>query len=197
MVTLKGATEVDTQLSERLSAGGGGIRRKQEERVPLRAAVFGSGDGFLDDLPVDELTCWLCLGQGEELVERQEPPGCRPDSHEHSIRDLERQAAQPDDPLERGDLARVPGEVLMETIARSINTSFVVLLTVVAMLLIGGVTIRNFLLVLLVGILAGTYSSIAVAAQVLVVWHNNDIGRFWRKLTGRGNKQETPALEPA
>ncbi|MGK2964688.1 MAG: protein translocase subunit SecD, partial [Tepidiformaceae bacterium] len=45
---------------------------------------------------------------------------------------------------------------LTETLARSINTSLVVVLTVVAMLLIGGVTIQNFLLVLLVGIVSGT-----------------------------------------
>ena len=42
---------------------------------------------------------------------------------------------------------------LTETLTRSINTSFVVVLTVVSMLLIGGVTIRNFLIVLLVGVI--------------------------------------------
>lgn len=79
---------------------------------------------------------------------------------------------------------------LTETLARSINTSFVVVLTVLAMLLIGGVTIRNFLIVLLVGIISGTYSSIGIAAQLLVAWENNDIGRFFRRIFGRG---ETPA----
>ncbi len=74
---------------------------------------------------------------------------------------------------------------MTETLARSINTSFVVVLTVVAMLLIGGVTIRNFLLVLLVGIISGTYSSIAIASQLLVAWERNDIGRFWRRIRGR------------
>jgi preprotein translocase subunit SecF len=85
---------------------------------------------------------------------------------------------------------------MTETLARSINTSFVVVLTVVAMLLIGGVTIRNFLIVLLVGIISGTYSSIGIASQLLVAWENNDIGRFWRRVTGKG--EEAPAeLEPA
>lgn len=74
---------------------------------------------------------------------------------------------------------------LTETLTRSINTSFVVVLTVLAMLLIGGVTIRNFLIVLLVGVIAGTYSSIGIAAQLLVAWENNDIGKFFRKITGR------------
>lgn len=83
---------------------------------------------------------------------------------------------------------------MTETLARSINTSFVVVLTVVAMLLIGGVTIRNFLIVLLVGIVSGTYSSIGIASQLLVAWENNDIGKFIRRLRG---KREKLAPEPA
>src|SRR5690606_27052703 len=74
---------------------------------------------------------------------------------------------------------------LTETFARSVNTSMVVVLTVVAMLLIGGETIQNFLLVLLVGIIAGTYSSIGVAAQLVFAWENGDFGRFF----GRGRKR--------
>lgn len=74
---------------------------------------------------------------------------------------------------------------MTETLARSINTSLVVVLTVLAMLLIGGVTIRNFLLVLLVGIISGTYSSIAIASQLLVAWERRDIPRFFRRLFGR------------
>ena len=64
---------------------------------------------------------------------------------------------------------------LTETLVRSINTSFVTVLTIIAMFLIGGVTIQNFLLVLLVGVIAGTYSSIFVAAQVLVAWDKGDV----------------------
>ncbi len=84
---------------------------------------------------------------------------------------------------------------LTETLVRSINTSFVTVLTIIAMFLIGGVTIQNFLLVLLVGVIAGTYSSIFVAAQVLVAWDNHDIGRFFRRLTSHseGEPQEAAA----
>ena len=84
---------------------------------------------------------------------------------------------------------------LTETLSRSLNTSLVVVLTVVAMLLIGGPTIRSFLLVLLIGIVSGTYSSIAIAAQILVAWENNDIGKFWRRITGKSRTE--PAPEPA
>jgi preprotein translocase subunit SecF len=74
---------------------------------------------------------------------------------------------------------------LTETLVRSINTSLVVVLTIVAMLLIGGETIRNSLLVLLVGIVAGTYSSIGVASQILVAWENRDFAKLWRKMRGQ------------
>jgi preprotein translocase subunit SecF len=84
---------------------------------------------------------------------------------------------------------------LTETLARSINTSFVVVLTVVSMLLIGGVTIRNFLIVLLVGIISGTYSSIGIASQLLVAWENDDIGRFFRRILGR--EEPEAEAEPA
>jgi len=83
---------------------------------------------------------------------------------------------------------------MTETLARSINTSLVVVFPVVAMMLIGGETIRNFLLVLLVGIVAGTYSSICVASQLLVAWENDDFGKFFRRLRG---KRDDLAAEPA
>ena len=86
---------------------------------------------------------------------------------------------------------------LTETLVRSINTSFVTVLTIIAMFLIGGVTIQNFLLVLLVGVIAGTYSSIFVAAQVLVAWENGDIGRFFGRFTSRGEESRATPAEGA
>ncbi|MEO8540692.1 MAG: protein translocase subunit SecF [bacterium] len=84
---------------------------------------------------------------------------------------------------------------MTETLARSINTSLVVVLTVLAMMLIGGVTIRNFLLVLLVGVVSGTYSSIGIASQLVVAWENNDIGKFIRRI--RGKRDEALVPDPA
>jgi preprotein translocase subunit SecF len=85
---------------------------------------------------------------------------------------------------------------MTDTLARSINTSLVVIFTTLAMLLLGGETIRYFLLALLVGIVAGTYSSIGVSVQALVAWENGDIGRFWRKLRGQ-EEPEKLAADPA
>ena len=50
----------------------------------------------------------------------------------------------------------------------------------VALLLIGGVTVRPFVLVILVGAMAGTYSSIGVASQILVLWSEGSFHRFLR-----------------
>jgi len=59
---------------------------------------------------------------------------------------------------------------LTETLVRSLNTSITVLLTLLALLLFGGETIRWFIVALLVGIFSGTYSSIFNAAPLLVLW---------------------------
>ncbi|MDE3077406.1 MAG: protein translocase subunit SecF [Chloroflexota bacterium] len=67
---------------------------------------------------------------------------------------------------------------LVQTLVRSLNTSLTVLFTLLALTLFGGVTIRNFTLVLLIGIASGTYSSIFNASALLVVWENGDLGRL-------------------
>lgn len=59
---------------------------------------------------------------------------------------------------------------IMQTAARSIITSFTVVLVLLALLLFGGDTLRGFVLALLIGIVSGTYSSIFNAAPLLVVW---------------------------
>ena len=65
---------------------------------------------------------------------------------------------------------------ISETLGRSINTSFTLLITLLALLLFGGATIREFLIVLIIGVVAGTYSSIAIASQVLVSWDQKSLG---------------------
>ena len=59
---------------------------------------------------------------------------------------------------------------IMQTAARSIITSFTVVLVLVAILVSGGDTLKGFALALLIGIVSGTYSSIFNAAPLLVVW---------------------------
>jgi len=61
---------------------------------------------------------------------------------------------------------------IMQTMARSINTSLTVILVLLALLLFGGTSVRWFVAALLIGIVSGTYSSIFNAAPLLVTWQN-------------------------
>src|ERR671935_30196 len=87
----------------------------------------------------------------------------------------------------RENLRINPGEPLnpvinfsiMQTIARSVNTSLTVLLTLLALFLFGGFSIRNFALALLVGIISGTYSSIFNASQLVSLWA--EVRDRWRQ----------------
>ncbi|MBM2812000.1 MAG: protein-export rane protein SecF [Chloroflexi bacterium] len=74
---------------------------------------------------------------------------------------------------------------LMQTLGRSLTTSLTVLLTLFTLWLFGGVTIRNFVLALLIGITSGTYSSIFNASMLLVVWETKKFGTLFGKATGR------------
>jgi preprotein translocase subunit SecF len=69
----------------------------------------------------------------------------------------------------------------LQSFVRSINTSFTVVLTLLAIFLFTGEAIRYFVLAMLIGIISGTYSSIFNASQILVVWHNHEIRRFLRR----------------
>jgi len=72
---------------------------------------------------------------------------------------------------------------LVQTMARSLNTSLTVIFTLSALTLFGGATIRPFTLALLVGIVSGTYSSIFNASMLLVMWDRHE---FVFGLFGRG-----------
>jgi preprotein translocase subunit SecF len=68
--------------------------------------------------------------------------------------------------------SEVANTSLSQTVIRSLSTSFTVILTLLALYLLGGASIKNFTLTLLVGITVGTYSSIFVATALLVSWQN-------------------------
>ena len=70
---------------------------------------------------------------------------------------------------------------IVQTLPRSINTQLTSVFSLTALLLFGGVTIRNLVIILLIGLLSGTYSSIFNAAQMLVVWENREWRTWFRK----------------
>jgi preprotein translocase subunit SecF len=76
------------------------------------------------------------------------------------------------------DFAVTVNSSIVETLGRSLNTSLTTLFVILALFLFGGATIHYFVLVLLLGIIIGTYSSICISSQLLVVWER----REWRVL---------------
>jgi len=72
---------------------------------------------------------------------------------------------------------------VVQTLDRSINTQLTVLFTLFALALFGGDSIRHFVIILLVGIFSGTYSSIFNAAPILVVWENQEWKTWFRGKT--------------
>lgn len=85
---------------------------------------------------------------------------------------LLREAGQP--------FEKIVNDSILQTLNRSLNTSFTALLVLLAMLLFGGESTRWFILALFIGIASGTYSSIFNAAPLLVVWDEIDRKRSKR-----------------
>ena len=77
------------------------------------------------------------------------------------------------------DFAQTVNSSILETLARCLNTSLTTLFVVLALFLFGGATIHYFVLVLLVGIIMGTYTSLCIAGELLVVWEKGE----WTKLS--------------
>jgi len=86
----------------------------------------------------------------------------------------------------KADFETVVNNSLVESLSRSLNTSLTTLFVVLALLFFVGASIQNFAVVLLVGIIAGTFSSLCIAPQLLVVWEKGEWGRFikWLPLSG-------------
>lgn len=72
------------------------------------------------------------------------------------------------------EFEEIVNKSLNQTFLRSLNTSLTVILVLLAIYFFGGQTIHNFALVLLIGVAAGTYSSIFIASPVLISWLNWD-----------------------
>lgn len=108
--------------------------------------------------------------------------------------------------VERGEgrsLGEAVNSSLLQTMARSLNTSLTLVFAVLALLLMSGGGIREFLWAMLIGSVAGTYSSIFFAAQILVTWDEGDLPRLFRGIFGGGEDEEfgedeeLDELEPA
>jgi len=76
----------------------------------------------------------------------------------------------------REEFGNLVGRSLKQTIVRSVNTSLTTILVLLAVLIFGGATIQYFVLALIIGIAAGTYSSLFIATPLLVSWETRKGG---------------------
>ncbi len=85
---------------------------------------------------------------------------------------------------------------LLQTMGRSLNTSLTLVFAVLALLLMGGESIREFLWAMLAGTITGTYSSVCIASQILVSWDEGDVPRLFRRFFPRREPEEEGETEP-
>lgn len=80
------------------------------------------------------------------------------------------------------DFEKLANHSIVQTLQRSINTQLMTVeFLLLSMALFGGVTLREFSVILLVGLLSGTYSSIFIAAPLLVVWETKEWKTWFHK----------------
>ncbi len=72
------------------------------------------------------------------------------------------------------EFSEIVNSSIVQTLGRSINTTLTTLLPLLAIVIVGGETIRSFALALMIGIAAGAYSSIFIASPLLARWSNKE-----------------------
>ncbi len=90
------------------------------------------------------------------------------------------------------DLKSIVNDSLRQTFTRSINTAGTVMFTVIALYIFGSDAIRHFSMALLLGLLAGAYSSIFIAAQLWLMLETRAVKKGKRKV-----KKEKASTEPS
>lgn len=75
------------------------------------------------------------------------------------------------------DLVHIVNLSLTQTLSRSINTVLTVILAAAAIFVFGSEAIRSFAFALLIGLVAGTYSSMFLAAQLWLIWEGKNLGK--------------------
>ena len=105
----------------------------------------------------------------------------------------EERAARPDDPIEK-----ITNDACLQTVPRTINTGLGAMMILVALFVLGGDTLADFALALLIGILVGTYSSVFTAAPIAIALENRfpaPIPEPVAKETNRSKQKQKPKGE--
>ena len=89
-------------------------------------------------------------------------------------------------PKRRGEpYETIVNRSILEVIHRSLTTQLNAMFVMIAILLFGGATIKQFIAVMLIGMVTATYSSIFNAVPLLVVWEKGEVGQFFHRLRRR------------
>ena len=76
--------------------------------------------------------------------------------------------------MRRSPFATIANVSLWETIRRSLATTFITLLPIICLEILGGATLKDFAFALIVGVISGAYSSIFIAAPLLTIWKERE-----------------------
>jgi SecD/SecF fusion protein len=97
--------------------------------------------------------------------------------------------------MRRQPFATIVNVSLWETIRRSLATTFITLLPIIALFILGGPTLKDFAFALIVGVISGAYSSIFIAAPLLTIWKEREPEYAKRKHLAQPMREEVIALE--
>ncbi len=97
--------------------------------------------------------------------------------------------------MRRQPFATITNVSLWETIRRSLATTFITLLPIAALEVLGGSTLKDFAFALLIGVGSGAYSSIFIAAPLLTMWKEREPEYARRKQMARAGEIEPPTVD--
>jgi SecD/SecF fusion protein len=99
--------------------------------------------------------------------------------------------------MRRSPFATIANVSLWETIRRSLATTFITLLPIICLLILGGSTLKDFAFALIVGVISGAYSSIFIAAPLLTIWKEREPEYARRKHLAEQEGEEPDGGTPA
>jgi SecD/SecF fusion protein len=94
--------------------------------------------------------------------------------------------------MRRSPFATIANVSIWETIRRSLATTFITLLPIICLEILGGATLKDFAFALIVGVISGAYSSIFIAAPLLTMWKEREPEYARRKQLGESEDGSEP-----
>ena len=96
--------------------------------------------------------------------------------------------------MPRAAFSQIVNRSMSEVLTRSIATTSCTLMPIIALLLFGGATLKDFAFALLIGVASGAYSSIFIASPVLTHWKERETLYRSRRAPDRGRARVRPGL---